>query len=704
MTMVSKIFSQIDNVIFGLGMKNRYFLLLCCLVTSLMINAQVFDKLKPIKEKKRGDLSVVEKKGLYGYQNEKGKILVKCVFEEARDFKQGYAIVKSGGKYGMISNAGVYSIFPQYDSMSEIRDNRVITRLGNLYGFSSPDELTKVEPQYKSIDGFKNGTTWVTKKSGLSNVVDTLNQSILEDDIELLKFVDKNNLKTFRSNDKIGLVSIKDKCVIFKAKYSKIKAIDDAKTIFCLIDYGMGEIRDVSQKVYLPKDYNAEFVELSNNVFAQFNKKDSKSTLFFLDTQEVKEYNCNIRKNEKQIVKNSLNKFGVIDKYYREILQCKYDTIGTFKDGMCVICQDSLIGYVDEQYNVVIEPKYKTGTDFYNGKAIVKTTDEEHLLIDKQGNIIPDPIKYPRYLAALIKGNYHKSAVVDVSNKEIRLIVDNDIHLYDDNSFKFSLNYYFAGTAITGNNLYFPGAYSAITSFFTGVYQTVNGKLCLYATDKEKVKWIDKGNNDVFSKILNSDLLDEIESIAHIYYLNFQPNPQDTAYIKLKSTYSLEASAYRQANISSKEDTGITVEDGKISFGPDSNASNYSYFDQIKAFKAKVYKSLRDYAPNIISAVSCTNESVNLKASIEQIISSKSIKTQTNEYLLSDAKVEDTKNKIMKIANEAAEKYPNPQTVALSSAQEDNNKKIAPSEVPQDESQKVTNRKGSPSKKGKKKR
>lgn len=643
-----------------------------------MINAQVFDKLKPIKEKNRGALTVVEKKGLYGYQNEKGKVVIKCVFEDARDFNQGYAIVKSGGRFGMISDAGVYSIYPQYDSMSEIHDNRVITKLGNLYGFSSPDEKTKVVPKYKSIDGFKNGTTWVTKKNGLCNVVDTLNQALLENDIELLKFIDKNNLKTFRDDEKIGLVSIKDKRVIFEAKYSKIKAIDDDKTIFCLIDHGKGEIRDVSQKVYLPMDKNAEFAELTFNVFGQFNKKESKTTLFFLDKQEIKEYNCIISKNEKQIVKNSLNKYGVIDKKYKEILQCKYDTIGTFKDNMCVICENGLIGYMDDQYNVVIEPKYKTGTDFYNGKAIVKSTDEEYLLIDKQGNIMPEPMQEPRYLASLIKGNYHKYGIADVSNNEIRLIVDNDIHLYDDNSFKFSLNYYFAGTAITGNNLNFLGAYSAITSFFTGVYQAVNGKLYLYATDKEKVVWKDKGNNAVFSNILNSDFVDEIESIAHIYYLNFEPNPQDSAYVKFKSTHPLEASAYRQANMSSKEDAGIAVKDGRINLGSDSN----SYFDQIKALKAKAYKSLKDYAPNIINAVSCINESANLKASVEQILSNKSIKTQTNEYLLSDAKVEDTKTKIMAIANEAVEKSTNPQA----------------------ESKKVTTRKGSSSGKGKRKR
>ena len=643
-----------------------------------MINAQVFDKLKPIKDKNRGALTVVEKKGLYGYQNEKGKVVIKCVFEDARDFNQGYAIVKSGGRFGMISDAGVYSIYPQYDSMSEIHDNRVITKLGNLYGFSSPDEKTKVVPKYKSIDGFKNGTTWVTKKNGLCNVVDTLNQALLENDIELLKFIDKNNLKTFRDDEKIGLVSIKDKRVIFEAKYSKIKAIDDDKTIFCLIDHGKGEIRDVSQKVYLPMDKNAEFAELTFNVFGQFNKKESKTTLFFLDKQEIKEYNCIISKNEKQIVKNNLNKYGVIDKKYKEILQCKYDTIGAFKDNMCVICENGLIGYMDDQYNVVIEPKYKTGTDFYNGKAIVKSTDEEYLLIDKQGNIMPEPMQEPRYLASLIKGNYHKSGIADVSNNEIRLIVDNDIHLYDDNSFKFSLNYYFAGTAITGNNLNFLGAYSAITSFFTGVYQAVNGKLYLYATDKEKVVWKDKGNNAVFSNILNSDFVDEIESIAHIYYLNFEPNPQDSAYVKFKSTHPLEASAYRQANMSSKEDAGIAVKDGRIDLGSDSN----SYFDQIKALKAKAYKSLKDYAPNIINAVSCINESANLKASVEQILSNKSIKTQTNEYLLSDAKVEDTKTKIMAIANEAVEKSTNPQA----------------------ESKKVTTRKGSSSGKGKKKR
>ena len=555
-----------------------------------------------------------------------------------------------------------------------------------------------------SIDGFNNGTTWVTKKNGLSNVVDTLNNEILQADIKLLQFIDNNNLKTFRANEKIGLVSVKDKRIIFNAKYSNIKAIDDSKTIFCLIDNGKGEIRDVSQKVYLPMDNNADFVELSNNVYGQFNKRNSQSTLFFLDTQEIKKYNCIINKNERQIVKNNFNKYGIIDKDYREIFQCKNDTIGTFKDNMCVIGQNGLIGYINENYNVVIEPKYKTGTDFYNGEAIVKTTDEETLLIDKQGNIIPNPIQNPRFLATLIKGNYHKSTIIDVSNKEIRLIVDNDIDLYDDNSFKYSLTYYFAGTAITENNVYFPGAYSAITSFFTGVYQAVNGKLYLYATDKEKVIWLDKGKNEIFSKILNSDFLDEIKSIAHLFYLNFQPDPQDTAYKEFNSTHLLKANAYRQANLSSTGDTGIKIEDGRIYFGPHSNASKYSYFNQINDFKAKVDKSLKDYAPNIIYAVSCINESVNLKASVEQILSSKSIKTKTNEYILSEARIEDTQTQILRIANEAAEKYPKPQKETLTTAQKNYNKYIDPSKVPQAGSQKNTLRIGSPSNKGKKKR
>ena len=130
--MVSKRYLQIDGAIPRLEMKNRFFLLLCCLVTSLIINAQVYDKLKPIKEKNQGVLSVVQNKGLYGYQNEKGKVVIKCVFEEAHDFNLGYAIIKSGGKYGMLSDVGLYSIYPQYDSISEICDNRVITRLDNL--------------------------------------------------------------------------------------------------------------------------------------------------------------------------------------------------------------------------------------------------------------------------------------------------------------------------------------------------------------------------------------------------------------------------------------------------------------------------------------------------------------------------------------------------------------------------------------------
>lgn len=652
----------------------RRFLLLTGLVMTSALNAQVYEKLKPIKEKNRGQLTVVQKKDLYGYQNEKGKVVIKCVFEEAKDYNKGYAIVKSGGKYGMLSESGIYSIYPKYDKISKIDDNRVITKLGNFYGFCSPDGQTVIDPQYNSIDGFSNGTSWVKKKNGLMNVIDTLNKEMLPTDIKYKDYLDAKTFMLFSINKKLGLANYKEKKIIFNAEYTNITAVDTEKQIFALHDHKQGEIVDASHKSLLPRDENADFVTLNKKVYAQINKSMPQSTLYFVDTNETKTYNCVIKNTKSQLVKNTANKYGFLDRHFREIVPCEYDSIGEYKDNLCLIKKNGLIGYIDNDYQVVIEPQYRHGTEFSKGKAVVGTEDDNILLIDQQGKVDPEPLQDPRFLAHIIRGNYHKAAVIDVANHDIRLIVDNDIQLFKDNSFKFSLTFHFAGIGISGNNLYFPGAYCALKSSFTGTYQAINRRLNLYATDSEKVIWLEKVDSTILSKILTSDFLDEIKAVSHHYYRQLQPNKEDAAYNEFKSNHLLGTDESRLANISLSEEKGDVVEDGRIYFGPNSNANKYGYTNQINEFKSKVDKALKDYAPNIINAIN-SREGNETNASVDQLISSNSIQTQTNIYSMVNDEVNETSTLVRKIANDATVKYPDPQKVDLTKEKQTNIKK-----------------------------
>ena len=59
-------------------------------------------------------------KGPYGYVTDKEKLLVDAIYEDARSFVNGYAIVKANGKWGCIDTNGNTIIQPQYQLVSSV--------------------------------------------------------------------------------------------------------------------------------------------------------------------------------------------------------------------------------------------------------------------------------------------------------------------------------------------------------------------------------------------------------------------------------------------------------------------------------------------------------------------------------------------------------------------------------------------------------
>lgn len=661
-------------------MKKQIVLLLFILINCFGSYGQVYNKLKPIKERNQGAFTPFEKKGLFGYINDNGKVVIKNVFEEAYEFHNGYAIVKSGGKYGLISQEGIYSIFPNYDGISNVEENRVIIEDGNLYGFCSPNGDFLVEPKYRAVEGFIDGKTWVVKQNGKLNVLDLNGHELLSQDIILLKSVGNDDFYTFKVNYQIGLLKYSDKKIIFDAKYDDIDILDKKEDLYILKKGNTGEIKSSNGILYLPMDENATLKQLNSNVYGQINQKEKKSVLFYIDSKEKKTYHTVVDGDTIQVVINDFGKRGLLDENQKEVLPCEYDSIGSFNDNMCLIIRDGLTGYIDNTFKEVIEAQYSKGKPFINNRAVVTTQTGEILSVDKNG--IPDlnPENNPYYIAALVAGKYHKSAAIQTSNNEIKLFVDNDIELFDDNSFSFSLTYYFAGVAISKSDVYLPGGFAIICSEVKGVCGNDNGHLQLYATDKEKTYWIENGENEKFTEILNDNFIDEVKSIAHNLYLNFQPDPENVLYQELANNQRLNA-YYSQANISKTGNSGVSIKNGKIHFGKSSAAAMYRYTEEISDLASKCEKLMKDYLPTIVDAVSCSNKDKSVL--IEQIIRNKSIKTSKTEYKMIDSDIEsDTYNMVQKLAEDAVIKHPIPTKKELNRAQQNYNKYIDPAKVP----------------------
>lgn len=88
-------------------------------------------------------------------------------------------------------------------------------------------------------------------------------------------------------------------------------------------------------------------------------------------------------------------KKGYMNKDFEEVVECKYDNIRGFCDGLARVELDGLYGYVDSTGEVVIPIEYDdTDYDFYKGIVNVKKNGKWGA-IDKSNNILV-PLKYSK--------------------------------------------------------------------------------------------------------------------------------------------------------------------------------------------------------------------------------------------------------------------------------------------------------------------
>lgn len=86
------------------------------------------------------------------------------------------------------------------------------------------------------------------------------------------------------------------------------------------------------------------------------------------------------------IVKNFDNKFGIIDKYGKQLIKIEYDSIGYFKNGFAKIELNKKFGLINKDFKIVLKPKYDDIEEFTHETAVVKYKDK-YGCIDKDMNL-----------------------------------------------------------------------------------------------------------------------------------------------------------------------------------------------------------------------------------------------------------------------------------------------------------------------------
>lgn len=107
--------------------------------------------------------------------------------------------------------------------------------------------------------------------------------------------------------------------------------------------------------------------------------------------------------------------WGLVDIYGNELVEPKYDEIGSFNQYRAVVKKDGYYGYIDTKGNEIIKPKYKVAHPFDNiGHAIVADVEypkeQDYYKIDIHNRIVTENN---------IKRYSHKNGATSAKGKEI---------------------------------------------------------------------------------------------------------------------------------------------------------------------------------------------------------------------------------------------------------------------------------------------
>lgn len=120
------------------GKKNLRLLLLASVLFSMSVQAQ--------------DLKIsVNKKGKVGFVDQQGNEIVKCIYDSAMPFKNGYAIVTKSGKSGLIDATGKVVLPLKYTQIGTWIDGIYVIKNGKTMGLAKNDGTVLLEAKYSNI-------------------------------------------------------------------------------------------------------------------------------------------------------------------------------------------------------------------------------------------------------------------------------------------------------------------------------------------------------------------------------------------------------------------------------------------------------------------------------------------------------------------------------------------------------------------------
>lgn len=158
------------------------------------------------------DLTIhVNKKGKVGFVDKNGVEVIKCVYESAYPFSEGYAIVSKSGKSGIIDEKGKVVLPLKYTSISPWNSVLYVINAGKVKGLASHNGQIVLPAKYTHISSPNSyGKAWIATGGKQ-------------------KSADK---KTYMQGAKLGIINIKGEILIAPKYVGLYEFANDTKGTF----------------------------------------------------------------------------------------------------------------------------------------------------------------------------------------------------------------------------------------------------------------------------------------------------------------------------------------------------------------------------------------------------------------------------------------------------------------------------------------
>jgi len=297
-------------------MKEKLFFLFCLIAVSANVFAQKLPELKPVKDLET-EITPTAKKDKWGYANEKGRFVIKAVFDEAMPFApvtsydgvtMPVARIRVGDQWGFITREGIYLIEPRYEDLTDFDAG------GNAVGtFSGKKELLGVISVPNAKGSFQ-----------------TLIGNILASGIDEIEPFRDNGIAWASRGGKWGIETRTGKWLIYPNFDSR--TYDDALGFYLVSEGGKTGGIDADGRIVFPVEFDSigwdgeqKWVSVMKNGKAGIYKRVGNDSYTCVFPEEFDSLDWDAQRG--WMIARKDGKVGVYDKNGRERYACIFDDI-----------------------------------------------------------------------------------------------------------------------------------------------------------------------------------------------------------------------------------------------------------------------------------------------------------------------------------------------------------------------------------------